>query len=212
MIINFAGLQTFKIQFGDTIVAVNPASKNSVNVKQPSRFGADITLISLAHPDFNGVENNAFNSRNPFVIDGPGEYEVSGVTVMGFNSNANYEGRNFNTVYLITLEQMSLCFLGALSDVNLSSEILEKIDGVDVLFVPIAGGSVLDPTEAYKLSIKIEAKLVIPCHYISIKEDCVKEFLKESGEEDLKPVDKCTIKKRDLEGKNGEVKLISPSK
>lgn len=212
MIINFAGLQTFKIQFGDTIVSVNPASKESVNVKQPSRFGADITLISLAHPDFNGVENNTVNGRDPFVIEGPGEYEVSGVTVMGFNSNAQYEGTKFNTVYMITLEQMSLCFLGALADVNLSSEAYEKIDGVDILFVPIAGGNVLGPAEAYKLSIKLEAKLVVPCHYTNVKDDCVKEFLKESGEDDLKPIDKCTVKKRDLEGKNGEVKLISPSK
>ncbi len=212
MIITFNGLQTFKIQFGDKIIAVNPASKKSVNSKQSARFGADVALVSLAHPDFNGFENNTKNGKEPFVIEGPGEYEVGGITVIGFNSPAQYDGRGFNTIYTMRLEQMNLCFLGALNDINLSSDIFEKIDGVDILFVPIAGGNVLDPAEAYKLSIKLEAKLVIPCHYTSVKDACVSEFLKESGEDKLTPIEKCTIKKRDLEGKNGEVKILSPLK
>lgn len=212
MIITFNGLQTFKIQFGDKVIAVNPASKKSDNVKQPARFGADVALVSLAHPDFNGVENNIKNGKEPFVIDGPGEYEVSEITVIGFNSPAQYEGRRFNTIYTMRLEQMNLCFLGALNDIDLSSDIFEKIDGVDILFVPIGGGNVLDPADAYKLSIKLEANLVIPCHYASVKDACVSEFLKESGEDKLSPIEKCTIKKKELDGKNGEVRILTPLK
>ncbi|MFP4022774.1 MAG: MBL fold metallo-hydrolase [Candidatus Paceibacterota bacterium] len=212
MIINFAGLQTFKIQFGDTVIAVNPASKESENVKQPVKFGADISLVSVAHPDFNGVENNAKNHKTPFVIDGPGEYEVGGVTVAGFSSPAQYEGRSLNTIYTLTLEQMNLCFLGALSTAEVPSDIFENVGGVDILFVPIAGGSVLEPAEAYKLSVKLEASVIIPCHYTDVKEDRVSEFIKESGEDDNESVEKYTVKKKDIEGKSGEVKILIPSK
>jgi len=45
------------------------------------RAGADIALVSLDNKDFNGVENAAFGERQPFVIQGPGEYEVKGVVV-----------------------------------------------------------------------------------------------------------------------------------
>ncbi len=212
MIITFSGLQTFKIQFGDTVISVNPASKESVNFKQPARFGSDITLVSLAHPDFNGVDNNTKNGKTPFVIEGPGEYEIKDITVTGISSPANYEGRNFNTIYTMRLEQMNLCFLGALNSIDLSSDVFEKIGGIDVLFVPIAGGNVLDPADAYKLSIKLEAKFVIPCHYTKIEESCVSELLKESGEDEMDPIDKLTFKKKDLEGKNAEIKVLSPLK
>ncbi len=212
MIINFAGLQTFKIQFGDTVIAVNPASKDSKNVKQPIKFGADITLVSLAHPDFNGAENTFKNSKNPFVIEGPGEYEVGGITITGLNSPAQYEGRKFNTIYTMRLEQMNLCFLGGLAHSDLSPDTYEKIDGVDILFIPIGGESVLEPSEAYKLSVKLEAKVIIPCHYTDVKDENVSEFLKETSEDEFEPVEKYTVKKKDIEGKNGKVKILSPLK
>lgn len=210
MIITFAGLQTFKVQFGDMVIAVNPASKDSTLVKQPVKFGADITLISLDHPDFNGAANNFNGNKEPLVIDGPGEYETGGVTVTGLNSIANYEGNRINTIYTMRLESMNMCFFGGLSDANLSSETLEKIDGVDIAFVPIGGESVIGPAEAYKLSIKLEAKVIIPCHYIDIKDGCVSDFMNETGADKDSIVDKFTVKKRDLEGKNGEVKILSP--
>ena len=210
MIITFAGLQTFKVQFGDMVIAVNPASKDSTLVKQPIKFGADITLISLDHSDFNGFASNFNGNKDPLIIDGPGEYETGGVTVTGLSSIANYEGNRINTIYTMRLESMNLCFFGGLSDAGLSSETLEKIDGVDIVFVPIGGESVIGPSEAYKLSIKLEAKVIIPCHYMDIKDSSVSDFMNETGADKEAIVDKFTVKKRDLEGKNGEVKILSP--
>ncbi|MGM0482449.1 MAG: MBL fold metallo-hydrolase [Patescibacteria group bacterium] len=210
MIINFAGLQTFKIQFGDTIIAVNPASKESDAVKQPLKFGADITLISLDHPDFNGSDNTFNSNKTPFVIDGPGEYEAGGVTITGLDSLANYEGRRINTIYTLRLESMNLCILGPLCDADLSAETLEKIDGVDIVFVPIGGESVIGPAEAYKLSVKLEAKVIIPCHYFDVNDTCVSDFMNETGADKSAIIDKFTVKRKDIEGVNGEVKILSP--
>ncbi len=103
---------------------------------------------------------------------------------------------------------MNLGFLGALSDHNLSPEAKEALDGIDVLFVPIGAGEVLDPAIAHKLSVQFGAKLVIPSHYDIGDKNSLKTFLKEAGEESSKPVDKLTLKKKDLEGKDGEVVVL----
>jgi superfamily II helicase len=38
--------------------------------------------------------------------------------------------------------------------------------------------------------------------------NALKTFLKEEGSEDVKPVEKLTLKKKDLEGKEGEVVVL----
>ncbi len=58
MIITYHGGEFFKVQFGDTVLAFNPISKDSK--LKSSRFGADIALVSLNHPDMNGVESRVF--------------------------------------------------------------------------------------------------------------------------------------------------------
>ena len=47
---------------------------------------------------------------------------------------------------------MTLCFLGALADEKLSSEFLEAVDDIDILFLPIGGAGVLDANKANKVA------------------------------------------------------------
>ncbi|MCR4311462.1 MAG: MBL fold metallo-hydrolase [Candidatus Taylorbacteria bacterium] len=211
MIITYMGLQAFKIQFGDMTIAINPASKES---KQKSaRFGADIALISLNDVDMNGADTVAHGDRKPFTITGPGEYEIKGVFVKGFKSVSHYGGSTedrINTIYTITLEGMHLCFLGALDTKELSPEAKEALDDIDVLFVPIAGEGVLAPALAYELAVKLSPRLIIPIQFADTSDKNLKVFLKEAGEEGRKPEDKLTLKKKDLEGKEGEVVVLTP--
>src|SRR3990167_8588252 len=138
MIITYHGADFFKVSFGDTIIAVNPISKDSK--LKPTRFGSDITLVSLNSPEHNGVEATSRGDKESFLIQGPGEYEVSGVFIKGFPSHSNYLGKeSINTIYTVSLEGMNLGFLGALSDKDLSLEAKETLDGIDILFVPIGG-------------------------------------------------------------------------
>ncbi|MES2087486.1 MAG: MBL fold metallo-hydrolase [Patescibacteria group bacterium] len=212
MIITYLGLEAFKIQFGDTVIAVNPISKDSK--RKVSRFGADIALISLNDPDFNGVEAVTHGDRAPFAITGPGEYEIKGIFIKGFKGESHYglkagsgESR-LNTIYSLSLEGMNLCFLGALDSKDLSAETKEALDDIDVLFVPIGGEGVLSPSLAYELAVKLEPKIIIPTHYENAQDKNLKLFLKEAGEEGIKPVDKLTLKKKDLEGKEGEAIVL----
>lgn len=209
MIITHHGVDFFKVSFGDTTIAVNPISKDS-KIKG-ARFGSDITLLSLKNSlEHNGSDVTSRGDKASFIIDGPGEYEVSGVFIKGFLSKSNYGGNEaINTIYTISLEGMTLGFLGALSEKDLSAEAKEALDGIDILVVPIGGNGVLDAAVSHKLAVQFEPKLIIPSHFIEVGDkNALKTFLKEAGEESVKPVDKLTIKKKDLDGMEGDVVVL----
>jgi L-ascorbate metabolism protein UlaG (beta-lactamase superfamily) len=209
MVITYHGAECIKVSVGDTVLAFNPISKNSK--LKPARFGADIALISVNHPDMNGIESVTQNGKEPFTITGPGEYEVSKVFVRGLPEKSTYgDEERINTVYLVTMEEMTLCYMGALSSRTLSQETREAIDGVDVLFVPIGGSGVLDPHEAHQLAVELEPKVVIPMHYGDVgNEQAIEQYLKEEGAQSREALEKYTFKRRDIESKEGEVVLLS---
>lgn len=204
MVISYLGGECFKITQGDLTLAFNPPSKDSA--LKASKFGADIAFVSMDNEDFNGVENAAFGEREPFVISGPGEYEVKGVAVRGFGSESSYgTDAAINTIYSVVLEGMNLCFLGALGSPALPPTAKQELDDIDLLFLPIGGNGMLDYERAYALAVQLEPKAIIPMHYTAAD---LKNFLKEAGEE-VQPVEKLTIKKKDLDGKEGEIIVLS---
>ena len=84
MIITHFGRQHFKLQVGDLTIAVNPVSKEGKG--KVAKYGADITLITSNHPDYNGSEQTEHSGKSPFVIRGGGEYEVKDIFIKGFNT------------------------------------------------------------------------------------------------------------------------------
>lgn len=206
MVITYNTLESFRVQFGDMTLAFNPVSKKS---KLPvTSYGANIVLSTLNHPDMNGVETAARGEAQPLVITGPGEYELDGVVVRGYASKSMYGGQErINTVFVVTLEDVKLCFCGALGDANLSPELFEGLDDIDILFVPVGGDGVLDAKSAHKLAVSLEPNVVIPMHYTP---DTLKAFLKEEGVSTTAPVDKVTLKKKEVLEKEGEVIVLSP--
>jgi L-ascorbate metabolism protein UlaG (beta-lactamase superfamily) len=208
MVITHHGGACFKVSFGNTTVVVNPPAKGSQFTA--ARGSGDIVLVSLAHEDFNGAEQvSGSGDKEAFVIAGPGEYEIAGITVCGFSCPSKYDlkgegaGEHRNTLYTLELEGMTLCFLGALSSAKLSSEAKEALDEVDILFVPVGGGT-LSHADAHEISVALEPYLVVP---VPFEKEALSKFLKAEGESP-KPIDKLTIKKKDLEGKEGEIVLF----
>lgn len=205
MVITYHGGACFKVSQGDLTLAINPPAKDSpIKV---SKFGADIAFVSFPHEDFNGVDTASLGDKAPFAISGPGEYDVKGVSVRGFGAPATYDGKKSqNTIYSVALEGLNLCFLGAMSEPNLPADAKQALDNVDMLFLPVGAGGSLDYSAAYKLAVQLEPKVVIPYLYTDRE---LKNFLKEAGAEGTKPVDKLTLKKKDLDGKEGELIVLS---
>jgi L-ascorbate metabolism protein UlaG (beta-lactamase superfamily) len=208
MVITYSGIEQVKVQFGDTVLAFNPVSKNSKH--KSGSFGADIALITVNHPDMDGALQASRGEKQAFAVTGPGEYEINGVFIKGLESKSLYGGEErINTIYSVNLENMNLCFLGALGSTELKPETISALDGIDILFIPIGGDGVLSPNEAEKLSVSLEPKVIIPIHYGEVGDkDALKKFLKEAGAEDVKPIDKLTVKRKDLEEKEGEIVVL----
>ena len=178
MILTYHEGACIRASAGETTVVFGPVSKKSKQFK-PVNFGADIALVSLNHPDMNAADEAARGEKEPFAVIGPGEYEISGITIAGFGAKSSYGGEEkISTVYSLIFDGISLLHLGALGTNDLPAELLE-MDSPDVLFVPIGGGGTLGPSEAQKLAVKLEAKIVIPILYT---EKTLKQFLKEAGE------------------------------
>ncbi len=208
MIITHFGRQHFKLTVGDLVVAVNPVSKEGKG--KVAKYGADVTLITTNHPDYNGAEQTEHGEKIPFVIRGAGEYEVRDIFIKGFGTvtklmDGKKEKEYQNTSYVLTIDGIRITFLGALAQ-TLSPEHKEIIDETDVLFIPVGhDGFLLNAYDAHKLAVGLEPKLVIPMDY---DEQSLPVFLKESGAEKIEPVEKLTIKKKDIESKLGEIVLF----
>lgn len=211
MVITYEGAEFVKIVQGDLTIALNPISKESK--LKSTNFGADICMISLNHPDTNGSETVTRKDKEPFVISGPGEYEINDIFIKGYASKSEYGGvERINTIYTFEIDGIVIAYFGAISDKDLSPKVKESLDNIDLLFVPIGGEGVLEPEEAYKLAVKREPSVIIPIHYGSVgSKDALKTFLNEGGEEDVKAVEKVTLKRKDIESKNGEIIVLKPT-
>lgn len=199
MVITYYGSLCFKVQSGETVIAFNPPSKESEH-KSP-RFASDIILVSANNKDYNGWENlpGKVEGEKPFVADSCGEYEVSGISIKGIESNSHS-----NTVYGLSFEEISICHLGALSG-ELDPKIKENLGEIDILFIPIGGGNFLEPQKAAVVANHLGAKIVIPMNY---NENQLKQFIKEFGSGEIASADKLTIKKKDLIEKKGEIVVL----
>jgi len=213
MIITYFGKQFFKIQQGETVLSFNPVSKSS-KTGINAHFGADIALVTTNHPDYNGLEQLSHGERVPFTITGPGDYEVKeifikgvlGETLLADPAKDGASKKYINTIYVFSIDNINIVFLGALSNGEISKEAREAINSPDILFIPVGGKGLLDAKSAAKLASSFEPKMIIPMDYDDVS---LKAFLKETGEEKAEVVDKLTLKLKDLEGKEGEVVVLS---
>ena len=205
MIITYFGKQFFKIQQGEMVLAFNPVSKSS-KTGISAHFGTDIALVTTNHSDYNGIEQLSHGEREPFVINGPGDYEIKDIFIKGLLSHSLISEKNYiNTIYSLSVDNIDILFLGALSEGELSKESREALNSPDILFIPVGGKGMLDAKMAAKLASSLEPKLIIPMDY---DETTLKAFLKEIGEEKAEVVDKLTLKRKDLENKEGEVIIL----
>jgi L-ascorbate metabolism protein UlaG (beta-lactamase superfamily) len=137
------------------VVDDNLADLGAKSVTKPG----DIVLFTAAHGDPK-VETK-------LTIDGPGEYEVSDVSIYGIPVRAHIdeEGRKSATMYKVLTKELSIFIPGHIYP-DLSDDQLEAIGMVDVMFLPVGGnGYTLDAIGALKIVKKIEPKLIVPTHY-----------------------------------------------
>lgn len=214
MVITWYGHACFKIQSGDTVLAVDPFVKD-IGLTPP-RFRADLVMVTHSHLDHN---NPSAIAGEPFLITGPGEYEVKGVNIAGietFHDTNRGAERGLNTIYKITMEGINILHMGDFGEEKMREETLEEIGDVDVLMIPVGGIYTIDGETAQKIVRQIEPAIVIPMHYkipgLKYPLATAEQFLKGMGASKAEAVDRLTVKKKDIgEDKKTEVVVLKIS-
>ena len=162
---------------------------------------ANIVTVSHKHPGHSYVQGV---SDEPRQITGPGEYEISGVLIIGmatFHDEEKGSKRGKNTFYLMEIDEVSVCHLGDLGHV-LTTEEVEKIDNIDVLLLPVGGVSTINAPMAAEVVRQLEPKVVVPMHYktraLNRELEPVDRFLKEMGIKEVNSQPKLSLTKASL--------------
>jgi L-ascorbate metabolism protein UlaG (beta-lactamase superfamily) len=192
MTISWYGEACFLLENGGVRILIEPPQKESgIN---PPRLKTDILIYSRPRDD-KPEESGAFE------IDGPGEYEVKGVNIVGVSDGFDkLTTGGENTLYYIEMDEIKIAHLGFLKE-EPSAEKLAILDDPDILLIPVGNNDVLDAEKAMKLINKIEPSIAIPMLYdfkgLKTKRAPISGFLKESeAKESAQP--KLVIKKKDL--------------
>jgi len=80
--------------------------------------------------------------------------------------------------------------------------------------IPVGGGPTINAGQAQEVINQIEPRIIIPMHYqlpkLAIKLDSVNKFLSVMGKKKIEPVEKFTIKKKDLPSDGAEIVVLRP--
>lgn len=209
MDISYLGHSSFRIKGKTGILVTDPFDPEVVGLKYP-KTSADIVTLSHQHKDHNFIEGVKDFKK---IIDGPGEYEILGVSVIGiqtFHDDKKGRLRGKNILYIFEIEGMRIAHLGDLGH-KLSEEALEEMGSVDILMIPVGGVYTLTSMQASEVAREIDPSIIIPMHYrldgmnkeIFEKLSPVEDFLKELGLS-VERLDKLSIKRQNL----GEEKKV----
>ncbi len=152
---------------------------------------------------FTGAHEGDITVR--LMFDGPGEYEVADISIIGVAARAHMgeDGKNA-TVFKLIIGDMSILVTGHIYP-ELNEAQMEAIGMVDVMIVPVGGnGFTVDPVGALKLIKEVEPKLVIPTHYADkalkyeVPQQELATALKEMGMEPKETVTKLRLKPSEL--------------
>ncbi|MEX2008072.1 MAG: MBL fold metallo-hydrolase [Candidatus Spechtbacterales bacterium] len=210
MVITWYGQACFKIQSGPLSLIIDPFEQK-IGLTPP-KIEAQLVLVTHDHYDHNNI---ATVKGNPFVVDGPGEFEYQGVRILGvpsFHDNVEGKERGLNTIYAMDIEGMRLVHLGDIGQDKLIDEQIEALGTVNILLVPVGGVFTVNAEHAIEIVNQVGPQLVIPMHYkvkgLKVELEDASAFLKEIGHPDAAPQDKLTVKKKDLPEERTDVVVM----
>jgi L-ascorbate metabolism protein UlaG (beta-lactamase superfamily) len=197
--INWLGLSCFRIRGSQAVIITDPFPPESGYTL--GKQTADIVTISHAHASHNYVQGV---SGPPRVVKGPGEYEISGVLVLGlttYHDAVKGQSRGKNIIYVFEVDGVTICHLGDIGHV-IDDKSLEDMGKVDILMLPVGGVTTITAAMAAETIRKIEPKIVLPMHYKTtgskLELDPVDGFLKEMAQPVTEPKPKLNVNKNNL--------------
>jgi L-ascorbate metabolism protein UlaG (beta-lactamase superfamily) len=197
--ITWLGLSCFRIRGSQAVIITDPFPPDLGYTL--GKQTADIVTVSHPHPSHS--YDQGINSEHR-LVKGPGEYEISGVLILGigtYHDSVKGQSRGKNTIYLMEIDGVNVLHLGDIGHV-LSDDQVEEIGNVDVLLLPVGGVSTINAAMAAEVMRKLEPKVVIPMHYKTKKGsrdlEPVENFLKEMGQTQVEPRPKLNVSRSNL--------------
>lgn len=144
-------------------------------------------IVTVSH-DAPGHSNVDAVKGTTHTITGAGEFEIGGVFITAVQTGGGGGKKNKdkvrNTLYVFDYDGITVAHLGDLDEVPTQSEV-EALGTVNVLLIPVGGGSSLNAAKASEVVSLIEPNIVIPMHYSTpatkVSLDSLNKFLKEMG-------------------------------
>ena len=194
------GQACFRIKGKSASVVVDPYDPGFTGLTS-LKLEASIVCITHEHQDHNYIQAvKGPEGKDPFVIAGPGEYEISQVNIVGIPSFHDDHGggeRGKNTIYLVTIDEVNIVHLGDLGQKKLTQDQQEQLSACDVLLIPVGGVYTIDAGDAPEIIAQIEPKIIVPMHYkipsLKFDLDPPDKFLSVMGKEKVEPVAKLSL-------------------
>jgi len=197
--ITWLGLSCFRIRGSQAVIITDPFPPGLGYTL--GKQTADIVTVSHQHPSHSYDQGIGSEHR---LVKGPGEYEISGVLILGvstYHDSVKGQSRGKNTIYLMEIDGVNVLHLGDLGH-TLNDEQAEEIGNVDILLLPVGGVNTINAAMAAEVIRKLEPKVVVPMHYKTEKGspdlEPVENFLKEMGKTLVEPRPKLTISRNSL--------------
>jgi L-ascorbate metabolism protein UlaG (beta-lactamase superfamily) len=197
--ITWLGLSCFRIRGSQAIIITDPFPPGLGYAL--GKQTADIVTVSHQHPSHSYDQGISGEHR---LVKGPGEYEISGVLILGvttYHDSVKGQSRGKNTIYLMEIDGVNVLHLGDLGHA-LNDQQAEEIGNVDVLLLPVGGVNTINAAMAAEVIRKLEPKVVVPMHYRTEKGSSdlepVENFLKEMGKTLVEPRPKLTLSRNSL--------------
>ncbi len=155
------GQSCFSVTGESTTIVTDPFGPK-LGVLPP--LAADIVLVTHDHFDHNYVQAV---TGHPGIIKAIGEYFVKDVKVTGYptyHDAAAGADRGRNIVYIIEQDGLRLAHLGDLGE-PLSADLIELLDGIDVLMIPVGRHVTIDIPDVLGLIAAVNPRITLPMHY-----------------------------------------------
>ena len=162
MEITWLGHSSFKLKGKQATLITDPCSPETGY--SLGKQTADVVTVSHQHPGHSYIEGI---NGNPHIVKGPGEYEINNLLIIGISTYHDKEKgkvKGKNTIYLIEMDEVSICHLGDLGH-TLTDNQVEELGNIDVLLLPVGGVSTIGATTAAEVMRQLEPRIVIPMHY-----------------------------------------------
>lgn len=197
MDLTWLGTTSFRIAAESRVVVCDPPTGADGS---PDWLDADVVTVSTWPA---GGRPLGRRPIKPFLVEGPGEYEVGGVFVVGVRVPGRppeTDEGHLVTGFCVTMETLTVCHLGPVHRPP-TQEQVEALGAVDVLLLPVGGEPSLTPAQAVEVVNAIEPTLIVPMRYRSEARpdsEPVRRFCEEMGVPIPDPVAVLTVSRSKL--------------